>query len=90
MRQAAGGRSAAPIPLAGRRGTSGCGGLLPLRLLAREPHGPPAAAHIRLRPGAQHPGGVDQIPPAALKPIAKLTNPNKKKHFTAKSAPRHF
>jgi hypothetical protein len=52
FRPAAGGRSAAPIPLAGRPGTLGCGGLLPLRLLARVPLSPPAAAHIRLRPGA--------------------------------------
>ncbi|WP_448539210.1 hypothetical protein, partial [Schleiferia thermophila] len=31
------------------------GGLLPLRLLARVPKSPPAAAHIRLRPGAFRP-----------------------------------
>ncbi|KFD40364.1 hypothetical protein AT05_02220 [Schleiferia thermophila str. Yellowstone] len=49
---AAGGRSTAPIRLAVRAWHIGLRWLAPLRLLAREPHSPPAAAHIRLRPGA--------------------------------------
>ncbi|GCD80835.1 hypothetical protein AT05_10120 [Schleiferia thermophila str. Yellowstone] len=33
--------------------------MLSLRLLAREPYSPPAAAHIRLRPGAYAPAGFN-------------------------------